>query len=112
MVEKPKPGTAPSRLAIVGRYVLPPAVWPMLAQTAPGVGGEIQLTDALRTLADSPAGLYGVEVVGARHDAGDKLGYLRANIAYALKRPALREPVLALLAELLSEHERQGPRPA
>jgi UTP--glucose-1-phosphate uridylyltransferase len=101
MVEKPKPGTAPTRLAIVGRYVLPPAIWPMLAETKPGVGGEIQLTDALRRLAQSPAGLYGVIVKGVRHDAGDKLGYLRANLSYALKRPELRAPVLALLRELL-----------
>jgi UTP--glucose-1-phosphate uridylyltransferase len=101
MVEKPKPGTAPSRLAIVGRYVLPPDIWPMLEATRPGAGGEIQLTDALRELARGP-GLYGVKVEGIRHDAGDKLGYLRANLAYALKRPALREPVLELMAELLA----------
>jgi len=100
MIEKPKPGTAPTRLAIVGRYVLPPAVWSMLAATKPGVGGEIQLTDALRRLAQSPAGLYGVTVRGVRHDAGDKLGYLRANLAYALKRPELRDAVRALCKEL------------
>ncbi|HEX2685834.1 MAG TPA: UTP--glucose-1-phosphate uridylyltransferase GalU [Kofleriaceae bacterium] len=102
MVEKPTPGTAPSRWAIVGRYVLPPAVWPHLASTKPGSGGEIQLTDALRELAGSEQGMYGVVVNGTRHDAGDKLGYLRANLAYALKRPALREGVLALCRELLA----------
>ena len=101
MVEKPRPGTAPSQLAVVGRYVLPPSVWPMLAATKPGVGGEIQLTDALRQLA-STDGLYGVTVRGTRHDAGDRLGYLRANLAYALKRPAMREAVLALMRELLA----------
>ncbi|MCE9572179.1 MAG: UTP--glucose-1-phosphate uridylyltransferase [Deltaproteobacteria bacterium] len=100
MIEKPKPGTAPSRWAIVGRYVLPPAVWPLLEATTPGHGGEIQLTDALRGLAESPEGLYGVVVEGIRHDAGDKLGYLRANLCYALKRPELREQVLALVREL------------
>jgi UTP--glucose-1-phosphate uridylyltransferase len=100
MVEKPKPGTAPSRLAIVGRYLLPPSIWPRLAATKPGVGGEIQLTDGLRELAASE-GLYGVVVDGTRHDAGDKLGYLRANLAYALKRPALREAVLAMLREVI-----------
>ena len=104
MVEKPKPGTAPSRWAIVGRYVLPPAVWSLLEETKPGHGGEIQLTDALRGLAISPQGLYGVVIDGVRHDAGDKVGYLRANLAYALKRSDLREPVLALLRELLAEH--------
>ena len=101
MVEKPKPGTAPSRWAIVGRYVLPPAVWPYLAETRPGAGGEIQLTDALRELARSPDGMYGVVIAGTRHDAGDRLGYLRANLAYALKRPELRDAVLALCREML-----------
>jgi len=100
MIEKPKPGTSPTRLAIVGRYLLPPSVWPLLAATKPGHGGEIQLTDALRQLAASD-GLYGVVVKGVRHDAGDKLGYLRANLSYALKRPELRPQVLALLRELL-----------
>ena len=102
MVEKPKPGTAPSRWAIVGRYVLPAEVWSHLASTKPGSGGEIQLTDALRELVGSPAGMYGVVVAGTRHDAGDKLGYLRANLAYALKRPGLRADVLALCRELLA----------
>ena len=80
--------------------MLPPAIWDMLAATKPGVGGEIQLTDALRTLAMSPGGLVGVPVRGVRHDAGDRLGYLRANLAYALKRPELRDGVLALMREL------------
>ncbi|MBS1121424.1 MAG: UTP-glucose-phosphate uridylyltransferase [Deltaproteobacteria bacterium] len=100
MIEKPKPGTAPSRWAIVGRYVLPPTIFSHLATTKPGAGGEIQLTDGLRELVSSPEGLYGVEVTGTRHDAGDKLGYLRANLAYALKRPELREAVLALCREM------------
>jgi UTP--glucose-1-phosphate uridylyltransferase len=102
MVEKPKPGTAPSRWAIVGRYVLPAAIWPHLASTKPGAGGEIQLTDALRELIGSADGMYGVVVNGTRHDAGDKLGYLRANLAYALKRPALRDAVLELCREMLA----------
>ncbi len=102
MVEKPKAGTAPSRWAIVGRYVVPPEIWGHLERTKPGAGGEIQLTDALRELASSPAGLYGVVVEGTRHDAGDKLGYLRANLAYALKRPALRDAVLELCREMLA----------
>jgi len=107
MIEKPKPGTSPSRWAIVGRYVLPPAIWPMLASTRPGHGGEIQLTDALRELAGSPDGLYGVVIDGERHDAGDKLGYLRANLAYALKRDELRAPLLAMFRELLDDHGAQ-----
>ena len=103
MVEKPARGTAPSRWAIVGRYVLTPEIWPILEETKPGHGGEIQLTDALRELAASPQGLYGVQMDGERHDAGDKLGYLRANLAYALVRPELREPVLSMMRELLEQ---------
>ena len=100
LVEKPKAGTAPSRWAVVGRYVLPPATFGHLAEVRPGAGGEIQLTDALQVLAHSKEGLYGVQVAGTRHDAGDKLGYLRANLAYALKRPELRDAVLALCREM------------
>jgi UTP--glucose-1-phosphate uridylyltransferase len=102
MVEKPAPGTAPSRWAIVGRYVLPPETWSAIERTKPGVGGEIQLTDALQELAASESGLYGVPLRGVRHDAGDKLGYLRANLAYALKRPDLRDGVAELLRELVA----------
>jgi UTP--glucose-1-phosphate uridylyltransferase len=105
MVEKPPAGTAPSRLAIVGRYVLPPAIWDILEGTRPGRGGEIQLTDALRELAQAPdAGCYGLTVDGTRHDAGDKLGYLGANLAWALKRDDLRPPLLALMRRLVAEH--------
>jgi UTP--glucose-1-phosphate uridylyltransferase len=100
IVEKPKPGTAPSTWAIVGRYVLPPSIFAHLAATKPGAGGEIQLTDALRELVASPAGMIGVVVAGVRHDAGDRLGYLRANLAFALKRPDLRDHVIALCREI------------
>ncbi len=98
MVEKPKTNP-PSRLAIMGRYVLPPSIWPMLATTKPGAIGEIQLTDAMRELT-ATEGMYGVVLEGTRHDAGDKLGYLRANLAYALKRPELRDAVVALCREI------------
>jgi UTP--glucose-1-phosphate uridylyltransferase len=107
MIEKPAPGTAPTRSAIVGRYVLPAEVWPVLAATRPGKNGEIQLTDALRVLARDGAGAYGVTVDGVRHDAGDKLGYLGANLAYALKRDDLRPGLLALMRQLLDEHARR-----
>jgi len=100
MVEKPKPGTAPSRWAIMGRYVVPPAIWGHLEKTRPGAIGEIQLTDALHELAASPEGLYGVVLEGTRHDAGERIGYLRANLAYALKRPELRDAVIALCKEI------------
>ena len=101
MIEKPKPGTSPSRMVIVGRYVLPPSTWGYLERTKPGAIGEIQLTDALREVAKEPTGMYGVVVEGTRHDAGDRIGYIRANLAYALKRPELRDAVRALMRELL-----------
>jgi UTP--glucose-1-phosphate uridylyltransferase len=101
MVEKPAPGTAPSRLAIVGRYVLPASIWPILERTPPGKNGEIQLTDALKTLAQDGAGCYGLAVDGVRHDAGDKLGYLGACLSYALKREELRPGLMALMRQLL-----------
>ncbi|HEX4461009.1 MAG TPA: UTP--glucose-1-phosphate uridylyltransferase GalU [Polyangia bacterium] len=106
MVEKPAPGTAPSRLAIVGRYVLPAEIWEILAHTKPGKGGEIQLTDALKELAQRGSGCYGLTVDGTRHDAGDKLGYLGANLAWALKRDDLRPGLLALMRRLVDEAAR------
>ncbi|HZR09884.1 MAG TPA: UTP--glucose-1-phosphate uridylyltransferase GalU [Myxococcales bacterium] len=96
MVEKPPRGTAPSNLAVIGRYLLPPDVFGILEQVKPGAGGEIQLTDGLAVLAQQGR-LVGVRFKGERHDAGDRLGYLQANIAYALKRKDLREGLLAYL---------------
>jgi UTP--glucose-1-phosphate uridylyltransferase len=101
LVEKPAPGTAPSRLAVVGRYVLPASIWPLLAETKPGKGGEIQLTDAMLALTQKE-GMVAATVDGERHDAGDRLGYLRANLAYALRRPELREGVRAICEEMLA----------
>ncbi len=100
MVEKPPPGTAPSRSAIVGRYVLPAEIWPILAETRPGRGGEIQLTDALLALARSK-GLVAATISGERHDAGDRLLFLKANLAYAIKRPELRAGVAAICEDIL-----------
>lgn len=102
LVEKPAPGTAPSRLAIVGRYVLPPEIWDILAATAPGKGGEIQLTDGLLALANGQ-GVIGTSVAAVRHDAGDKLGFLGATLAYALGREDLRAGTLELMRRLLAE---------
>jgi UTP--glucose-1-phosphate uridylyltransferase len=102
LVEKPKPGTAPSNLAVIGRYVLPPSIFGILETQAPGVGGEIQLTDGLAKLRTSE-GLIGYKFEGQRYDAGDKLGYVKANVAYALKRDDLRGPLLEWLAELVRE---------
>jgi UTP--glucose-1-phosphate uridylyltransferase len=102
MVEKPAAGTAPSNLAIMGRYVLPPEIFPMIERTPPGAGGEIQLTDALDRLR-AAHGVLGCEVTGQRYDAGDKLGYLQANLVYALKRPELAAKLRAYLRELVRE---------
>lgn len=100
LVEKPAEGTAPSNLAVIGRYVLPPSIFEILRRTKSGVGGEIQLTDALAELARTE-GLLGYRFVGDRYDAGDRFGYLKANLAYGLKRPDLREPLLAYMREVL-----------
>jgi UTP--glucose-1-phosphate uridylyltransferase len=99
-VEKPPRDQAPSNLAVIGRYVLPPDIFDILAKLKPGAGGEIQLTDALAVLAQQNR-LLGVRFTGTRHDAGDRLGYLQANVAYALKRSDLREGLLAYLREVV-----------
>jgi UTP--glucose-1-phosphate uridylyltransferase len=99
LVEKPK-RDPPSRLAVIGRYVLPPRIFEILDSVQPGVGGEIQLTDALAVLAREE-GLLGYRFEGDRYDAGDRFGYLKANIAFALKRPDLREPLLAYLRQVM-----------
>ena len=99
IVEKPKQDP-PSNLAVIGRYVLPPRVFEILEKIPPGVGGEIQLTDALAVLARDE-GLLGYRFEGDRYDAGDRFGYLRANIAFALKRPELREQLLSYLREVI-----------
>jgi UTP--glucose-1-phosphate uridylyltransferase len=88
MVEKPSPREAPSRHAVIGRYVLSSEIFPILQRTAPGKNGEIQLTDALRRLIQK-APVYAREVEGARYDAGDKLGFLIATVEFALKNRSL-----------------------
>jgi len=102
MVEKPDPKDAPSRLAIVGRYVLPPRVFELLEKTTPGAGGEIQLTDALQQLA-AEEGMIGIPLNGLRHDTGNVVGYIAANVAYGLCQegvgPALRKRLKKLLQE-------------
>ena len=92
LVEKPAPEDAPSNLAIIGRYVLHPEIFGILEETAPGRGGEIQLTDAMQTVADrgdAAHGMYGVVFKGRRFDTGDKLSYLKANIELACEREDL-----------------------
>lgn len=102
LVEKPAPESAPSDLAIIGRYILPPQILPLLAQQAPGENGEIQLTDALNQLAQQQE-LRAYQVDGEVYDAGDKVGWLKANIAFALAGDE-REALLAYLKEMLTRH--------
>jgi UTP--glucose-1-phosphate uridylyltransferase len=104
MVEKPTPRQAPSNLAIIGRYILTPAIFKELAATRRGTGGEIQLTDGLRgLLAKEP--IYGYLFEGKRYDAGDKLGFLQATVELALKRPDLGKPFRDYLRKLkLNRH--------
>lgn len=90
MVEKPAVGEAPSRMAVLGRYVITPEVFRILDHTKPGRGGEIQLTDALNVLAKQQD-MYAYDFIGRRYDVGDKEGYLEAQVEYALRRDDLRD---------------------
>ena len=89
LVEKPKQEEAPSNLAIIGRYILTPTIFETLERTPLGAGGELQLTDGLRGLLSRGENIYGYTFDGKRHDAGDKLGFLKATVEFALKRPDL-----------------------
>jgi UTP--glucose-1-phosphate uridylyltransferase len=91
LVEKPHPDKAPSNLAIIGRYVLTPEIFPAIQALDPGTGGELQLTDALRHLLDRRP-IYALRFDGTRYDAGDKLGFLKATVEYALRRKDLGGP--------------------
>jgi UTP--glucose-1-phosphate uridylyltransferase len=95
-VEKPAAKDAPSRMAIIGRYVLRPEIFSILQKLPPGRGGEIQLTDGLTQLVRERK-IYGCEFLGDRYDIGDKFGFVRATVAYALKRPDLKDKVLQYL---------------
>ncbi len=107
LVEKPDPEEAPSRLAILGRYIISPAVFEILERTGPGKGGEIQLTDALDELAREEA-VYAYIFEGRRYDVGNKQGFLEATVEYALRREELREQFLSYLGEVLAQ-ESKGP---
>jgi UTP--glucose-1-phosphate uridylyltransferase len=101
MVEKPPTDKAPSDFAIMGRYVLTPDIFPLLADCAPGAGGELQLTDGLLALTHRRK-LYGYEFEGVRYDLGDRVGFLTAQIAYGLKRPELADRLRAWLKTALA----------
>ncbi len=99
MVEKPRPEEAPSNLAIIGRYILTPTIFDCLAKTQTGAGGELQLTDGMRLLLQKEK-MYAYVYEGRRHDAGDKLGFLKATVEFALKREDLGEPFREYLKSL------------
>jgi UTP--glucose-1-phosphate uridylyltransferase len=99
MVEKPKATEAPSRYVIIGRYVLEPEIFALLEQTTPGYGGEIQLTDALRAYALQKK-FFAYRFEGTHFDTGDKLGFLRASVHFALRDPALGAEFRAYLQSL------------
>lgn len=98
LIEKPGPEEAPSRLAVLGRYILDPEIFSILEKTQPGRGGEIQLTDAIRVLAGQQA-VYAYNFHGRRYDIGDKEGFLEATVEQALKRPELRDRFMQYLVK-------------
>ena len=100
-IEKPEPHEAPSRLAIASRYVFTPAIFDCLASTTPGKGGEIQLTDAMRQLA-SREPMFGVQFHGQRHDIGNPVGFISANLAFALQRSEFADPVRLAITKALN----------
>ena len=99
-VEKPKPEVAPSDLAIIGRYLLTPEIFDILETQEPGLGGEVQLTDAIDTL-NKTQRVFAHEFVGKRYDVGNKLGMLEANIEYGLKHPEIKDGLKEYLKELV-----------
>ena len=103
LVEKPPVEEAPSSLAIIGRYVLAPEIFAVLRDTAPGRGGEIQLTDALATLVERGEPVHGVVFSGRRYDTGDRLDYLKAVVQLASERDDLGPGFRAWLAEFVAD---------
>jgi len=101
MVEKPAPGSTSSDMAIIGRYILRPEIFDLLGSTEPGHGGEIQLTDALLALSKQRA-MYAYEFEGTRYDAGDKLGYLKAIIAFGMRHSVIGEKFTEHLKEVVA----------
>ena len=100
MVEKPNVEDAPSNIAILGRYIITPAIFEILENQEPGKGGEIQLTDALKTLGQQEA-IYAYNFEGRRYDVGDKLGFLEATIDFALKRDSLKDGLMEYITNIV-----------
>jgi len=107
LIEKPKVEEAPSNIAILGRYIITPQIFDILSDTKPGKGGEIQLTDALKTLIQHEA-MYAYNFEGRRYDVGDKLGFLQASVEFALKRDDLKYPFMKYLLELREDGRFKG----
>jgi UTP--glucose-1-phosphate uridylyltransferase len=108
LVEKPKLEEAPSNLAIIGRYILTPNIFDTLERTPLGAGGELQLTDGLRGLLQSGEKIYGYTFEGKRHDTGDKLGFLKATVEFALKRSDLGQQFRDYLRSLDLKNEKRA----
>ncbi|MCH4890659.1 UTP--glucose-1-phosphate uridylyltransferase GalU [Acidaminobacter sp. JC074] len=104
MVEKPSASEAPSNVAVLGRYILSPKVFSVLENTSPGKGGEIQLTDALKKMADRED-VFAYNFKGRRYDVGDKQGFIEATIEYALRRDELKDGVLDYLKDIVNRYE-------
>ncbi|CEP97201.1 UTP--glucose-1-phosphate uridylyltransferase [[Clostridium] sordellii] len=104
MIEKPNVKDAPSNIAILGRYIITPSIFDILENQQPGKGGEIQLTDALKTLGSQEA-IYAYNFEGRRYDVGDKLGFLEATIDFALKRPELRKGLIEYIKNKVGEDD-------
>jgi UTP--glucose-1-phosphate uridylyltransferase len=103
LIEKPDLGSAPSDMAIMGRYILTPAIFDILGNQEPGAGGEIQLTDAISTLTRTE-NVYAYEYIGTRYDVGEKLGFIKTTLDFALQRDDLRDELMAYMRELLDRH--------
>ena len=102
MIEKPAPGTQPSNLAVIGRYILTPTVLQKLNKKTVGAGGEIQLTDAIDDARNDGEEVYGLRFKGTRYDCGSKAGFLQATVAFALARSDLRDDLLNFIHELVA----------
>jgi UTP--glucose-1-phosphate uridylyltransferase len=106
MVEKPKQGTAPSNLAVIGRYILSPNIFRNLNKMKTGAGGEIQLTDAIaQEIGEGGTGVYGYRFRGQRFDCGSKAGFLQATVAFGLARDDLRDDLEGYLQEVMASRK-------
>ncbi|MBP7176206.1 MAG: UTP--glucose-1-phosphate uridylyltransferase GalU [Thermoclostridium sp.] len=102
MVEKPEPGQAPSNIAILGRYIISPRIFSHLENITPGKGGEIQLTDALKSLMHQEA-MYAYDFIGKRYDVGNRMGFLQATVEFALERDDLKDEFKAWLKKTVND---------